>query len=273
MDCIRGWREPNSTSNDQGFIVAYIKSDGKCYYRQYLYNVSDYDWESEQEATITGVTDAFTNVTLFRTPDYRIGFAITTDQDEVYWLITSRNWAGLALRPEAMEVALTDYSITRSAITYNRGYEEEALEADLTDYSIVRLHGVSPEFTAAENINNGSGNWGIKIEITLDNPVYDVVDNHANFSVSADGSYYPPLAAEIKTGSDNKIIILTCTDFNAAYGNDIRIDYTLDAGTIVGEAGQDLETQYIEFTPTGLVEPTTPAPEYSSAENEYGEEL
>jgi len=277
MDCIRGWREPKSTGNDQGFIVAYIKTDGKCYYRQYLWNGTseEYEWQSETALTITGVTDPFTKVELFRTTDYRMGFTVTTDADEVYWAITSRQWAGLAVRPDTLEAALTDYAITRTLITFIDAYSpEESLEAALTDYTLARLFGGDLLMESAENIDNGSGDYGYKIEITLNDQAFDVSGQHAKFSVEdEDTTSYPPTAVEIKTGTGNKVLILTCADFNGAYGKDITITYTYASGGITGEADQDMITQDITFTPTDLVEPVYDPPAYDYAENIEGSEL
>lgn len=276
MDCIRGWREPDSTGNDQGIIVAYIKTGGLLYYRQYLYNGTSevYEWQSETALTLTGITDAFAKVALFRTTDYRLGFCITTDADEVYWAITDRNWAGLAIRPETLEIGLTDYIITRTLITFVDGYEEEALEIGLTNYNIEKLFGGDLLMESAENIDNGSGDYGYKIEITMNDQAFNVTGQHAKFSVQdEDTNSYPPTAVEVKTGTNNRVIILTCTDFNAAYGKDITITYTQASGGITGEAGQDMETQDITFTPTDLVAPVTDPPAYASAENIEGESL
>lgn len=275
MDCIRGWREPDSTGNDQGIVVAYIKTGGLLYYRQYLWNGTDaYEWQSETALTLSGVTDAFTKVVLFRTNDYRLGFCITTDADEVYWAITDRNWAGLAIRPDSLEAALTNYEITRTIITFIDGYEEEALEIAMTDYTLTRLFGGDLLMLSAENIDNGSGDYGYKIEITMNDQAFDVTGQHGKFTVEdTDLTTYPPTAVEVKAGTNNRVLILTCTDFNGAYGKDITITYTQAAGGITGEADQDMITQDLTFTPTNLVAPVTDPPAYDYAENIEGESL
>ena len=99
VSTIRGWNNENIPGNDQGIIVSYIKNDGTLWYKNKCYQESgDYVWENERE--ITEITQTFSNISLFLTLDYRVGFAVEDSVGNIHWLITPRNWAGLALRPE-----------------------------------------------------------------------------------------------------------------------------------------------------------------------------
>ena len=272
LDCIRGWKSNTDPLQDQGIIAAYIKGDGKCYYRQYVWNGTILEWNVESELTITGVTDAFTKISLFRTIDYRIGFVITTDQDEVYWKITDREWSGLAIRPEALEASLVDLVVTLTPIIAEVGYETETLEVTIIDFTLARLFAGEVLMEAAQNIDNGSGDYGFKIEIEFNEDVYDLTGNYDKFTIEDDASSsYPPTAIEYVVGSTTKII-LTCTDFNAAY-DDITITYTGAVGGLTGAAGQDLSTQQFTFTPTDLNPPVVDPPVLVSIENILGDTL
>jgi len=274
MDCIRGWREPNATGNDQGLIVAYIKTDGLLYYRQYLWNgVDAYEWQSEVNLTITGITDSFVNVTLFRTNDYRVGFTITTDQDEVYWLITSRQWAGLALRPEALNLSLS-ISVSRSYITVEDGFTPpEVLEMALSNIEISRLNGIPIEIESAENVNDGGGDYGNTVEVKFNAPIYNYTGLESRFSLwDEDSSVFFLISYGLKAGTDDTLEIVF-DDFNGAFGDLTVYYYKPISGGIENEAGDAAEDTEFEFTPTGLVDPGNPAPAYVSSQNIEGSEL
>jgi len=274
IDAIRGWKSNDIITDDQGIIAAYIKTDGKLYYRQYIWSSgsSAYYWTTEAELTISGVTDDFTKIALFRTLDYRLGFIITTDQDEIYWKITEREWSGLAIRPDALEITLSEYELARTLIAFEYATNMEYLSVNISDYAMEKLFGVSQTIIAAENIDDGAGDWGLEIQVTFDEDVYQLTGNFGLFTIGdQDSNSYPTTAIAYKAGS-TKIIILTCTDFNGAT-NDITVTYTAQASTgIIGAAGQDMDTQDFTFTATNIVGPG-PSPEVLSIENIRGEIL
>lgn len=354
----------NSTGLDQGLIIAYVKTDGNCYYRNYTKDTGSYVWSGETRilfsydveihtldlddasagtfdldtetlnwdddaATIqaalwslygnyacevtgtnpftitwnvtegtTGLTADFTsltatspslvitqayneqvydavNVKAFRTNDYRAGVAVYDENGDTTQLLTYRHWVGIGIRPEVMDIALTDYTVDRLYITRLSGYSTEAVNLGLTGYSVDKLYGGPLSFESAENVNDGGGDWGNTIEITINEGLFDVTGNQSNFEVEDDGGYtFQVNSLAIKTGTDNKVLILNCNDFNVAdYNKPITVTYTLSTGTIVGAGDQDLTTQSIIFTPTNLNPPPLDPPEYLSASNIEGSEL
>ena len=102
VDSIRGWIPAQAGhTDDQGIIVAYIKSDGKVYYKNYC--IQEFDdliiWESEKEVTELGVGNL--GIRLFRTNDFRVGF-IAEKASENMMIITARNWGGMSIPPEKL---------------------------------------------------------------------------------------------------------------------------------------------------------------------------
>ena len=72
VTAIRGWKELDNGLNDQGIVVAFVKTDGTVWYRNYCIQVDlTYIWESQRQ--VTGFTGTATNVGLFLTNDYRLG--------------------------------------------------------------------------------------------------------------------------------------------------------------------------------------------------------
>lgn len=132
---IRGWKSTERDSyDDQGLIVAYIKQDGKAYYRNYCLQLDNfYIWEIEREiALFTAPVD---NIALFRTNDFRVGF-IAEMVGQIYWVLTTRNYAGMSISPENVKAGLTDYQITVFPIQYTDTYGNENITTGLQNMEI-----------------------------------------------------------------------------------------------------------------------------------------
>ena len=103
---IRGWKSVNGVLTDQGIVCAYIKTDGKVYYRNYCEQIDGtFAWEIERE--ITQFTSPITSIGLFRTNDYRTGFITENSSGEITWLITARSWSGMASPPETLTASVS----------------------------------------------------------------------------------------------------------------------------------------------------------------------
>lgn len=98
---IRGWVPvAGDTTNDQGLVIAYLKTDGKMYYRSYCIQTGGLkDWEIQREVTPLG--DTIDDLALFRTSDFRLGF-IAEKSGNVHWTMTERNYAGMSYWPELL---------------------------------------------------------------------------------------------------------------------------------------------------------------------------
>ena len=99
VKAIRGWKNVNFADRDHGVIAGYIKSDGKLYYRNYCTQLDGTTtWENERQ--VVEFTGMAVNLNMFITNDYRMGFVIEDSLGKIHWLITDRNWAGMAIAPE-----------------------------------------------------------------------------------------------------------------------------------------------------------------------------
>lgn len=137
------------------------------------------------------------------------------------------------------------------------------------DYTINYVTG-QITFTATPSGDvTGSYQWysmGHKVKITLDHGVQNKVGHQALLSMvdslSVGYSIYTteggdPWADPIPVWLFNgtREWLFTCANFNECDG-DLTIDYTEAIGSgLQGEAGQDVGTFQIIFTPTGLIEP------------------
>ena len=104
---LRGWvPAQGSPYDDQGLVVAYIKL-GSIYYRNYSLqlNGSTYLWNPETLIAELNHGD-YTDVALFRTNDFRIGVLAKRSNNEVYYVLTERNYAGMSFYPEIMSASI-----------------------------------------------------------------------------------------------------------------------------------------------------------------------
>jgi hypothetical protein len=100
---IRGWVPvAGDTTNDQGLIVSYLKSDGTMWYKGYcIQNDGSKAWDIEREITELTSEGEITDLALFRTNDFRIGFMAEID-GEIWWTLSDRNYAGMSYWPELL---------------------------------------------------------------------------------------------------------------------------------------------------------------------------
>ena len=114
---IRGWKNLVIQQQDQGIVVAYIKTDGKVYYRNYCIQ-EDYSETWEYEKELTSFTGSAVNVNLFITNDYRMGFIIEDSTGQIHWLVTPRNWGGMASPAENLIIGVRDITLKVIPIKY-----------------------------------------------------------------------------------------------------------------------------------------------------------
>lgn len=117
IDSLRGWVPAQAGHlDDQGVIVAYTKSDGKVYYRNYCLQPFDdlLIWEIEREIVEFGTGNL--GVRLFRTNDFRVGF-IAEKASGNMMAISSRNWSGMSIAPENLSAKIHS-SIILNSINY-----------------------------------------------------------------------------------------------------------------------------------------------------------
>jgi hypothetical protein len=150
---IRAWKNTAIHYLDQGIVVAYIKTDGKVYYRNYCIQ-EDYTevWESEKE--LTDFTGTAVNVNLFITNDYRMGFVIEDSLGQVHWLVTPRNWGGMASPAEHLATSIKDITFEVTPIAYHDTYSDEHIESSI---AIERFYvcpaDVVPEIVGTERLS------------------------------------------------------------------------------------------------------------------------
>ena len=149
LTAIRGWIPANGEQqNDQGLILAYIKSDGMAYYRNYC-TQADLTFLWEVERPLTQLGDGITGISLFRTNDFRIGFI--AEKDSAFeWILTYRNWAGMSVPSEKVAMSVSDVDIRTYEIQYKTGSSPaENVTMNFNPLDFVELHVGLPTDAAA----------------------------------------------------------------------------------------------------------------------------
>lgn len=190
VKAIRGWKNINFHSRDHGIIAGYIKSDGKVYYRAYcIQEDGNSAWEIERQ--VTEFTRTAVNINLFITNDYRTGFVIEDSQGKVHWIISDRNWAGMAINSEYITANAVTATVTLHAPTVNA-----FLEAYNQPITI-----------------GGTENWSKEIEIITRHKLYSA--NHLDFEVidELNRYYYPDKITHIRNNK-YKLEFIGENDFN-----------------------------------------------------------
>ena len=265
---IRAWKNVNIADQDHGIVVGYIKTDGTVWYRNYCQQ-ADYSYIWENANQLIDFTGTAVSLNMFIANDYRMGFIIEDSLGQIHWLITPRNWAGMAIASEYIKASVSG-SIELIEIEKIDTYNTEYISASVGGL-IEQLYAVSDNsFRSAENFSmemldeeeQPYQNWGFRIMVTTahDMTALDYLD----FTLK--DSNNTPFAVTGITKNDKREYEFSTANFNNAYG-DITLSF-LGSGNTKGEIGQSLDPFNITFTPTNLVPIFIPLPEVEVIWNE-----
>jgi hypothetical protein len=220
---LRGWKNTYLWNHDQGIICAYIRN-GKVCYRNYAQQPPDQPalWENEREITEfdTSVNPA-TNISLFRTNDYRSGF-LAEINGVMYWLLTDRNWANMAIQDHHIQGTITDVKVELLPIIYTTAHHDHHLEGTITDVSCKLCPEIYPQVIDISNPGPEDAEC-ILIECDLD--LYgDLIGLESAFIVT-DSNATPYAVSATAKGLTDNIIMLTVANFESASGN-LTVKYT-----------------------------------------------
>jgi hypothetical protein len=268
VKAMRGWKNKYYPERDQGIVVGYIKADGFLYYRNYCQDIDGVQsWEMERK--VDDVAFQVVNLNMWLTNDYRMGFVLENAIGEIYWLITERNWAGMAIAPEYIKASVggsIELIVIEKKCTFNTEYISASAGG-----AIEHLYAMSDNaFRSAENFSiemldeeeQPYQNWGfgIRIRTAHDMTSLDYLDfmlkdsNDVSFVITC------------ITKENEKIYSLSSADFNNAFG-DLTLSF-IGGGTTRGEAGQVIDPFSITFNPQNLVPTFIPLPEVEVIWNE-----
>lgn len=258
VKAMRGWKNKYIDVNDQGVIAGYIKTDGKIYYRNYC-KQSDGTSVFEPERQLTQFTGTALNLNLFLLSDYRMGFVIQDNLSKIYWCISERNWAGMALGADNISVSASA-EVDFIPVTYYHTFENEQIVVSASAEIDYLYADDFNDFIMIENIDNGSGDWGKIIQFRTLHEIFDYTSGE--FEIYDDnGMPYAPISISNNEG----LFSLTFEDFNN-FKNSILLK--AKAIVLTNEAGYLFSTFEKSFLPVNLVPTETPLPEVLEVWNE-----
>ena len=262
VKAMRGWKNKYYPERDQGIVVGYIKADGFLYYRNYCQDIDGVQsWEMERK--VDDVAFQVVNFNMWLTNDYRMGFVLENAIGEVYWLITERNWAGMAIGVETIMAAPFSVTVDYDVIEYPLAYHEETLFGAIGIVDAKLLYAMPDNsIIAAENLPDIEENWGFNIILNLEHGI--TTPAPSDFSLTDENSALFQVLGI--THVDDNAYILETSDFNNAYGQ-LSINF-LGSGTTKGENEQNMDPFAFAFAPTNLVPTFIPVPEVEGVWNE-----
>lgn len=249
----------NSNGDDYGFIVFFVL-DGTIHYRQFING----KWMDAEVVSFgpSGIT--WSEITAFRTWDYRVGLQCKATTGKVYELFTQ--FMGIAkYGTDHINVDIDVKSKFHGIEYFNRKTKDEHVEIDSIAMRSALILATMPVITSAYNVEDSAGDWGTTIEVKFGNSLNTstVQGNHLQFVLkdSWDVIYYP---TSIDVGDDTTVV-LTFPNLNQANGQ-CTLSYT--PGTIKSIVDDIVEATSISFTPTNLKPIDAPRPEVESIWNE-----
>lgn len=262
---IRAWKNLNMADKDQGIVVGYIKSDGKVYYRNYcqLLDLS-YTWEPERQ--VAEFTGTALSLNLFITNDYRMGFVVEDSLNDVYWYITDRDWAGMAIAADTLSVAPAELTVDLIPIEYITPHiEDEYITVAPAELVTTLLYADTDNAVRAINAPNIDDDWGWIIDLTFDHPIptlslVEVVVTNVDNSTTI-------TMASIEKVSD-EIYRLHVSDIVESGINNVSGDIKVTVTGAINPAGYTYITMEHTFTPVNLVPTSIPVPEVEVIFNE-----
>lgn len=261
VSAIKGYRNTSFLAQDQGLLVVYIKSDGLVYYRNYcMYTETSKIWEAER--VIEEFTGTAVAINTFRTNDYRVGINITDASEITYSLLTSRNWAGIAIHPEYITAKLGTLDVTLTEVFYTSAYAEEYVAPVLGALQLDFLYAASDNaIVEIGNIANIDDDYGYRIRFITNRELYNLTTTDFTLRDSL-GTTFVCQAVESISSTEH---VLDFMDFNNAVD-----ELTLQCLglTVKNAAGYSVDPFGATFTPVGLVPSAVPVPEVEVIWNE-----
>jgi len=257
---LRGWKNATLEYLDQGIVVAYIKTDGTVWYRNYA-DQTDGTIVWEYEKQLTEFTGTAVSLNLFITNDYRIGFIIGDSTGKFFWYITDRNWAGMASPLEFIGLGIADIEFAVYEIEYKEAYSDENITTGISDFWFNIAGPIYPEVVSVENPEGSEIQLSLKFNYEIA-PDIDLTAIKNAFTIT-DSLSTEFFITTTEVGINRAEILFNMPNFSSASGN-MFIDYdraVLELDCLNEGSRFIIESFNFEFTPD--LEP----PIYQTEEN------
>ena len=267
VKAIRGWKNVNFPDKDQGIIVSYIKTDGKVYYSSYSQTV-DFTSVWEPERLLAEFTATAVSLNMFITNDFRMGFTIEDSSGNIHWMVTERNWAGMAVAAETIKPYLEKSKTELIKITYHDVFEPAETIRVYTPSSFGLehiFHDVYNKLLWIKNVDDGGGDWGRTIQFETLYPMHELQVVNLFLEDVFFGMVIPVGSVTHLGGNKYQVSVSeeTLVGMNNAQGS-VR----LTIKNLKTQLGLMMDDFFIEFTPVNLVPIEIPLPVVEEVWNE-----
>lgn len=243
---------------DFGLCLFFILG-GSLYYRQYING----EWTDAAPITFGPAGAVYTAISASRTWDYRVVLQAKANTGIMYELYTQFMGIGKQ-NAEHIEIDITSDS---ELIKVDYTNTELTEHVEITNISAEGeiIYGLTSIPTSVYNVDNGTGNYGLRIIVVFDHPIHSIENQQLRF-VLTDGNNITYTCTALTLSENGLILTLTMPDFNlAALGLDCSLTYT--PGSILCAATSLAGFSY-DFIPTNLVAPDIDPPEVEVIWNE-----
>ena len=267
VKAIRGWKNVNFPDKDQGIIVSYIKTDGKVNYSSYCQTMDFTNvWEPERQlAEFTGTAISHN---MFITNDFRMGFTIEDSLGNINWMVTERNWAGMAIEQHTIKVLDGNAKAELVEVNYHDVFEPAETIRVYTPYSTgleIIFHDVYNKFLWIENIDDGNGDWGRTLQFETLYPIYAIQVHNLLLEDVYFGVVIP--VGSITYLGENKYQVSVADDTLVGMNN-APGSVKLTVKNLITQLGLMMDDFSIEFIPINLVPVEIPLPVVEEVWNE-----
>ncbi|MEG1543068.1 MAG: hypothetical protein RR382_00895 [Tannerellaceae bacterium] len=179
---VKGWDNIYTAGQDQGLLIAYVKTDGLVYYRGYCRQADEsYTWETER--LLSAFSGTALDVNAFRLNDFRIGINVLDNAAVTHTYITGRNYTGMSVKPECLNGSVLDPVISVVKINYiENTVKDEYLAGALSEPLIDIL---PPTYTdSLVVVSNAKRVDDYHISLTFNYPLTNIVGQQALFAVT-----------------------------------------------------------------------------------------
>jgi hypothetical protein len=209
-----------------GIVLAWVTTGGAVMTRQYFGEV----WE---DAVLHSSMPANAmDIALTRTWDYRLSVNLQTT-DEKVWLINGNSQVSGNANISYIDMAAMDLTTdVYATVPHDTKIGDENLQVADMDLITGAYSITAPTLISVENIDDGTGNWGLKLRLVYSGPVYDLAGNAAAYVLQASANFGCAALDYDPADPDKKTLILYMADFNNGAPN-ATLQYTqgtLDSG-------------------------------------------
>jgi hypothetical protein len=227
ISACRGWRSIFEGDHDQGLIIGYIKSGNVLYRSLCQQETGEQLWENEWG--VAELSSGNTSICVFRTNDYRVGF-ITENNGQMKWILSQRNYVGMAARPESINVQIQEVSLLLEAFIPMDARNVECVEI-MTCNQYLLLY--TPEQDLQLSVTNTLRISETQIKLELSHPL---VSFTADFALSLSVNpprvitdiYYDNLQQALIITFDSPIVM--CLDITISSDENRSVRYCTNSG-------------------------------------------